>query len=364
MEGCAMADKVLIGVDVSKGWLDAWDGQAAVRVDNEASAIAAWLGWFRPLAVAFEPTGGHERRLVAALRERGILFVRVHPNDVVAFRKSRGIKAKTDRIDAALIHAFLTDLSARRPLCGSIIGDDRLRALAARRRQLVGSLHAETCRLELATEPLVRDSIEAMIELLRTSLDRLQAALSEAIAADPSLAELMGLLRTIYGIGPVVAATLIADLPELGLLSGKEIAALVGLAPQTRQSGKQRYREPTGHGRPGVRQALFNAARAAISRPSPFRAFYDRLVNDNHRPGLVALTAVMRKILVAANAVARDRQPWNPTFKPAEPEVGTSGRSSAKPSDQRADRVKAKAAPSAGTRSASLEASGAMSQHA
>jgi transposase len=357
MEGCAMADKVLIGVDVSKGWLDVSDGRAVVRIDNKPETIAVWLDRVRPLLVGFEPTGGYERHLIAALRERGILFVRVHPNDVVAFRKSRGIKAKTDPIDADLLRAFLADVAARHPLSGSIIGDDRLRALAARRRQMVDALQAENCRLDLATEPLVRESIEAMTALLRTSLDRLEAGLAEAIAADPQSAELLGLLRTIFGIGPVIATALIADLPELGLLSGKEIAALVGLAPRTKQSGKRRYREPTGHGRPGVRRALFNAARAAIRHPSPFREFYDRLVNKNHRPGKVALTAVMRKILVAANAVARDRQPWNPAHdKPSEPKVGTACRPSGEPTDHRAERVKASAAQSAVARSDSLEA--------
>jgi transposase len=351
-----MADKVLIGIDVSKGWLDVSDGRMVVRIDNEPDAITAWLDRACPLAVGFEPTGGHERQLIAALRERDILFVRVHPNDVVAFRKSRGIKAKTDSIDADLIRAFLVDLSARRALCGSIIGDDRLRALAARRRQLVDVLHAENCRLDLARDPLVRESIEAMTALLRINLARLEAGLAEAIAADPQSAELMGLLRTIFSIGPVVATALIADLPELGLLSGKEIAALVGLAPQTKQSGKRRYREPTGHGRPGVRRALFNAARAAISHPSPFRAFYDRLVSQNHRPGMVALVAVMRKILVTANAVARDRQPWNPAPEPSEPKVGTACRPSGKPKDHRAERVKANAARSAVAQSDSLEA--------
>jgi transposase len=357
MEGCAMVDKALIGVDVSKGWLDAADGRTAERIDNTAEAVAAWLDRVAPGLVAFEPTGGYERQLIVGLCERGIPFVRVHPNNVVAFRKSRGIKAKTDRIDADLLRAFLQDLSARCPLNPSILGNDRLRALAARRRQVVDALQAEGCRLELATEPLVRASIEAMKAVLHESLDLLETALAETIAADRQSAALMGLLQTILGVGPVVATTFIADLPELGLLSGKEIAALVGLAPQTKHSGKRRYHEPTSRGRPGVRRALFNAARAAIRHPSPFREFYDRLVNENHRPGKVALTAVMRKILVTANAVVRDRQPWNgPTDKLPQPRVGASCRPSGKQTAHRAGRVKATAAPRAVARSASLDA--------
>ena len=113
-------------------------------------------------------------------------------------------------------------------------------------------------------------------------------------------------LRSVRGVGRVVAATLVADLPELGRLGGKQIAALVGLAPQTHQSGTRSRRAKTSHGRPIVRRALFNAARAAIRHPSPMRDFYNRIVKTNGRPGKVALTAVMRKILVIANAVARD----------------------------------------------------------
>src|SRR5229473_2817175 len=121
-----MADKLIVGIDISKDWLDL------------CASNAAGVG-----LIAFEPTGGYERTLIAAVRERGIAFVRVHPNDVVAFRKSRGIKAKTDAIDARLILAFVCDKAARAELRPSLIGDDRLRALAARRRQLADALQAE-----------------------------------------------------------------------------------------------------------------------------------------------------------------------------------------------------------------------------
>src|SRR6266849_1190590 len=236
-----MADKLIVGIDISKDWLDLCASNAAgvERIANTPEVVAAWLERVGAGLIAFEPTGGYERTLIAAARERGIAFVRVHPNDVIAFRKSRGIKAKTDAIDARLILAFVCDKAARAELRTSLIGDDRLRALAARRRQLADALQAERCRLD-------------------------EAELADAVAAHPQTAELAKLLHTIFGIGPVVAITLIADLPELGLLSAKQIAALVGLAPHTKRSGKTRYRETTGHGRPGVRRVLFNAARAAV----------------------------------------------------------------------------------------------------
>jgi transposase len=307
-----MKNKLIVGVDVSKEWLDlCMAGHAEVeRIVNEAGSIGAWLDRVRPGVVAFEPTGGYERALVAAARERAIALMRVHPNKLIAFRQSRGIRAKTDRIDARLIAAFAEAEVNRRGLQPSILGNDDLRALAARRRQLVAILQAERCRIAMPAPPVVRESLQLVIATLEQNLKALEAKIAQTIAQDPQSARLCKLLKTIHGIGPLTAATLIADLPELGHLNVKQIAALVGLAPHTRQSGKTSYRTPTGHGRPQLRQVLFNAARAAIRHPSPFKTFYTRLVTQNQRPGKVALIAVMRKLLVTANAVARDQQPW------------------------------------------------------
>jgi transposase len=308
----AMTDKPIIGADVSKLWLDFADAGSGVveRIDNNEEAITAWLAKTKPGLVAFEATGGYERALQRCLRADEVLYARVHPNDVVAYRRSRGIRAKTDRIDARLIAAFAAEELARRGLKPAIAADETLRELAARRRQLVQTLHAERCRLELADAKAVRASIGLVIDALAVSLKTVEAEIAHHIQSQPDARDLAILLQTLRGIGPVVATALLADLPELGHLSAKQIAALVGLAPQTRQSGKTTHRARTGHGRPAVRQALFNAARAAIRHPSPFKDFYDRLVHDNNRPGKVALTAVMRKILVTANAIARDHQPW------------------------------------------------------
>lgn len=307
-----MTDKPIIGADVSKHWLDLADaGDGGVeRIDNSHEAIMAWLSRVQPSLVAFEATGGYERTLQRCLQTRGVLFARVHPNDVVAYRRSRGIRAKTDRIDARLIAAFAADELARRGLKPAIAADETLRELTARRRQLIQTLHAERCRLELADAKAVRASIALVCEAIQASLKAVEAEIAHHLQSQPEARELATLLQTLRGVGPVVATALIADLPEIGHLSAKQIAALVGLAPITRQSGKASYRARTGFGRPAVRQALFNAARAAIRHPSPFKDFYDRLVNDNKRPGKVALTAVMRKILVTANAIARDRKPW------------------------------------------------------
>ena len=293
--------QVLVGVDVSKAWIDVCQSGSrhVERVANNPEALAAWVAQARPTLVAMEPTGGYERALCSALAEAGLRYVKIHPNAILAFRKARGLRAKTDRIDAMLIAQSLADAVRRADLPATFRADERLRALAARRRQLVDARQAEGCRADLASDPIVRESLATIVAALTQSLDAIEAAIERHIASDGELDRLAKALRAVRGVGPVVAATLVADLPELGRLSGKEIAALVGLAPETKAA-------KTGHGRPLVRSALFNAARAAIRHPSPMQDFYNRLVETNHRPGKVALTAVMRKILAIANAIARD----------------------------------------------------------
>jgi transposase len=156
----------------------------------------------------------------------------------------------------------------------------------------------------------VRDSLAAVVGALAAALDALDAAIDAHVAADPDLAAMAARLKSLKGVGPVTVVTLLGGLPELGRLSAKEIASLAGLAPRTRHSGKTRSRAVTGHGRSDVRRVLFNAARCAIRHNPTMKAFYDRLVTQNHRPGNVALTAVMRKMLVTLNAIARDNHNW------------------------------------------------------
>lgn len=281
----------LVGVDVSKAWIDVClSGSRQVeRVANTPEALAAWIARARPALVGMEPTGGYERPLCSALAEAGVRYVKLHPNTILAFRKAQGLRAKTD----------LNRRDADRPL-------SRRRGQTRRSARQRSARQAERCRADLANDPIIRESLAAVIAALSQSLDAIEEAIERHIADDGGLDRLAKALRAVRGVGPVVAATLVADLPELGRLTGKQIAALVGLAPHTHESGKKSGHAKTGHGRPLVRSALFNAARAAIRHPSPMQDFYTRLVEANHRPGKVALTAVMRKTLVIANAVARD----------------------------------------------------------
>lgn len=307
-----MPDKPIVGVDVAKNWLDInIASQTTVkRIPNQPTAIAAWLDSLHPTVVAFEPTGGYEHTLQQALRQRTILFRRIHPNTLIDYRKSRGIRAKTDAIDARLIADYAAEQLARRAPQPHQVSDETLRALVARRRQLADAIHAEQCRRDHAHDAIVRKSLARVGAALQKSLEAIDTAIQDHIAADPELTRRAELLHSIRGIGPATVVTLLADLPELGHLTSKQIAALVGLAPHTKRSGKTKSRESTGHGRPEVRRLLFNGARSLLAHPSTLRDFYDRLVTQNHRPGKVALVALMRKLLVIANAVLRDGKPW------------------------------------------------------
>jgi transposase len=310
-----MQDKIFIGIDVSKNWLDVAvaASPAVQRIENTSEAVGAWLDTIerdRLGLVVFEPTGGYERALRGALRQAGLPFARVHPNEVIAFRKLRGVKAKTDRLDATLLAEFGAHELSRRGLAPLVEGDEVLRELIVRRRQLVDARQAEKRRADIAAGALVKKSLAAVIAAMEVALAEVEGAIEEHVAAKPDLAQTAKLLRTLKGIGPITVQTLLGELPELGRLSGKEIAALAGLAPRNRESGKKISRATIAWGRPNVRRVLFNAARCALRYNPVLQVFYDRLVKERKKPGKVALVAVMRKMLVILNAIARDKQPW------------------------------------------------------
>lgn len=309
-----MANKRILGFDVSKAWIDVAEAGSGTtwRLANTPQAVANFLRTTGPIALAaFEATGGYERDLQDALGAAGIPFARVHPNRIAAFRTRRGIKAKTDRIDARLIADFAALEIDRCGLAPLMEGEPALREMVARRRQLVDALQAERCRMALARSPAVCASLEGVVAALRSALDALEAEIRATLAAHEELAAMARHLRSLSGVGPVTVMTVLGELPELGRLSAKEIASLAGLAPRTRASGARTWRATTGHGRPGVRLVLFNAARSAIRHNAPMKAFYQRLVTENRRPGKVALVAVMRKMLVILNAIARDKTDWS-----------------------------------------------------
>lgn len=226
-----MPDKLFIGADVAQDWIDlAVAGQPgqACRIANTAEAIAGWIATLDAAGVglvAFEPTGGLERSLRHGLIAAGVACARVHPNEVAAFRTRRGVKAKTDALDARLLADFAALELSGRGLAPLVETDETLRDLLARRRQLIETRHAERCRAARAVAAIVRDSIAALLAVLGQQIVAVDQAIAAHIAVAPELARAESNLRTLKGVGPVTAATMLGELPELGRFSGKEIAA-------------------------------------------------------------------------------------------------------------------------------------------
>ncbi len=304
-----------IGVDVAKATLDVHvrpDG-TTLRVPNTAAGIRKLVALCTRLAperVAADATGGLERPLVDALRAAGQPVVVASPDRVRHFARALGVRAATDRIDAAVLALY--GERVRPEVREGPSADARLlSALAARPRQVTAMLAAEKNRLGAATAAL-RAEIRLHIRWLQRRVLRLDARLAAAIAADPTQAEAATRLQTVPGVGPVVAHTLAAELPELGHLGRRQIAALVGLAPFPRDSGTQRGTRAIWGGRAVVRTALYLAAMSGVRCNPALRTFYTRLVGAG-KPRKAALTATAHKLLTILNIMARAGTIWHPT---------------------------------------------------
>jgi transposase len=304
---------VYVGIDVAKGVLDVAVGPTGEtwRTTNTAEGISELVGQLgdrRPTLIVLEATGGFEGTLAAHLAAAGLAVAIVNPRQVRAFAKSLGRLAKTDRLDAQVLARFA---EAVRPEPRALPDEaaQRLSALCARRRQLVEMLTAEQNRLGRAN-PAVRPGIAAHIRWLRQQLADVDRDLGAIVRASPIWRQKDDLLQSARGVGRVLAATLLAELPELGTLNRKQIAALVGVAPLNRDSGTFRGKRCTWGGRAQVRRPLYMAALVATRCNPPLRAFYARLLALG-KPKKVALTACMRKLLVILNAMVRDNRRWS-----------------------------------------------------
>jgi transposase len=309
-------EQLSVGIDVAKDRLD-----VAVRPGGEAFAVArngqglaelcTKLAAMAPAIVAIEATGGFEQIAAAALAGAGLPLVVVNPAQIRAFAKAIGQRAKTDPIDAAVIAHFAQATKPEiRPL-----PDEETRFLAelvTRRRQIVEMIGAERQREKRAALKSTRRSIARVVRALETELLDMDRGIGTAVRASPAWREKEDLLASVPGVGPTIARTLIAELPELGRLNRKEIAALAGLAPFTRQSGQWRGKSFIGGGRASVRTALFMGAMVARRHNPVLKTFFDRLVAAG-KPKMVALIAVARKLLTILNAILRDNRPWQPT---------------------------------------------------
>jgi len=306
-------DAHFVGIDVSKDWLDVHilPSGESVRVSNDSEGIVRLRGHLdalKPERVALEATGGLETLVAVELSAVGLPVVIINPAQVRSFAGALGKRAKTDPIDAAVIAAFASAMRPEvRPLPD---GETRLLAdLVARRRQIVAMIVAEENRARAATARQTQKSIKRLLAALRRELESVNEDMDGHIRKSPSWMVRQDLLTSMPGIGPTVARTLIAELPELGSLDRRQIAALAGLAPFTRQSGVWRGKSFIGGGRSSVRSALFMAALVAIRYNPVLKLFRDRLVAAG-KPKIVAVIATMRKLLTILNAMMRDKKPW------------------------------------------------------
>jgi transposase len=287
-------------------------GESFVVARNGAGIedLAERLKKLEPRVVAIEATGGFETVVAGGLAAAGVPLLIVNPAQVRAFAHALGKRAKTDPIDAAVIAHFVEATKAEpRPL-----PDETTRLLAdlvTRRRQIIDMMIAEGQRDRRLANKRLKSSIARLRKALEKELAEIDSELDDHVRGSPAWAAKEDLLASVPGVGPIIARTLIGELPELGSLDRRKIAALVGLAPWTRQSGQWRGKSFIGGGRKTVRTALFMAAMVAARHNPVLKTFRDKLVAAG-KPKLVALIAVARKLLTILNAIVRDNRPWQP----------------------------------------------------
>lgn len=303
-----------VGIDVSKQHLDIYlrPLDRSLQVGNDPNGIQSLLTQLQPYPiglVVLEATGGYEREAYAQLSAAGLSVARINPRQARHFAQATGTLAKTDRIDARVL-AHLAQ--AIRPEVRAVPNEQaaQLQALLVRRRQVVEMLVAEKNRLSIS-HSTVRPRVQEHITWLAAELDDLNGQLQSALEQDPNWRENNDLLRSVPGVGPVLSLTLLAELPELGKLDRKQIAALVGVAPFNCESALLRGKRRVWGGRGSVRHALYMATLAARRFNPVIRAFFERLRHAG-KPFKVAMTACMHKLLTILNAILAHRMAWNP----------------------------------------------------
>jgi len=308
-----------VGIDVSKAQLDVCvrpAGELTRHANDEAGIVelVAKLLDVSPTLIVLEATGGYEAPVVAALALAGLAVAVINPRQARDFAKATGTLAKTDAIDAAVLARFAEVVRPEpRPIDDEQTSE--LAALVTRRRQLIEMLTAETHRMRACRADRLRRSIYEHVAWLRRQIRDVDSDLDTKLRSMPLWKEKEDLLRSVPGVGPVLSRTLLAELPELGSIDRGKIAALVGVAPLNRDSGTMRGKRTIWGGRASVRAVLYMATLAATRRNPVIRAIYERLVASG-KAKKVALVACMRKLLLALNAILRDRRPWLPPATP------------------------------------------------
>jgi transposase len=308
------AAPVFVGIDVSKHRLDihlrpSGESSTIDHDDGNVAALVERLVALAPALVVLEATGGMEVRPAAALAAAGLPVAVVNPRQVRAFARATGRLAKTDRLDAAAIARFAEAVRPSvRPLADA--ATRHLQALVARRRQLLEMLVAERNRRHAAADPALHGRIDAHLRWLEEALAEIERDLDGAVRDSPLWRAKEELLRSMPGVGPVSARTLLAQLPELGSLTRRQAAALVGVAPFNRDSGRMRGRRTIWAGRAALRACLYMAAVAAARGSNPTIAGFYRRLRLAGKPAKLALTACMRKLVVTLNAMLRTNTAW------------------------------------------------------
>ena len=312
-------DRIFVGIDVSKNQLD-WfvqplGIQGSVATDETGLAeLVAQLSALPDVRVVLEATGGFEKPVGAALAHAGIPCSIVNPRQVRDFARALGQLAKTDRVDAKVLALFAERIRPE-PRPWASAEREQLEALLSRRRQLLEMLGAEQNRLAQSRQPAVIKNVKAHIAWLRKRIEPLDRDLDRLVQASPSWKVQEDLLRSVPGVGPILSRTLLAELPELGQLSHKQIAGLVGVAPYACDSGAWRGKRRIWGGRADLRAVLYMATLAAVRYNPTLAAFYLRLCRQG-KPKKVALVAAMHKLLTWLNAMTRANTPWNPQTHP------------------------------------------------
>jgi transposase len=300
----------VIGIDVSKHRLDVFCLATGRRlaVGNDEAGVAELAAWGGQALYVMEASGGYERLAHRLLTARGLAAAIVNAKRVRDFAKASGVLAKTDRIDAAVIARYGAFAEpAATPVREG--GRADLAELLSYRQRLVEEITARQQQLGHLRMPSLRRRAETALDRLRQDKAEIEASIRDTIEGDPELAEAFGLLTSMPGAGLILVATLLAELPELGRLDRRQIAALAGVAPVAKDSGRRQGQRVVAEGRARVRRVLYMATVAISHRENRFAAFYKRLVAKG-KPKKLALVAAMRKMLVTLNAMARTSTAW------------------------------------------------------
>jgi len=306
--------QITIGIDISKNTLDAYrlpDSQH-IQVANDKAGhktLLRWIGKHDLPLVVFEATGAYHRGLEAELAANDVSFAKVNPRQARRFAEATGRLAKTDRVDAAMLAKMgaVLELKGHKPKSETL---HILRELISARRALMKDTVAAKTRLQTTTQTLLKSQINARIKQTEIQTRQVDDAIAREVAKDEALSHKLAILISIPGIAETTAFSMLIEMPELGTLEGKQAASLAGLAPVSRQSGKWQGKERIQGGRAFLRRAIYMPALVATRHNPDLKAKYDQLIRAG-KPGKVALTAIMRKLIVTANALLRDGRKWS-----------------------------------------------------